>query len=116
LADKPPITTKSSEAKASSEKRILLPEHVLGEWNKVAERCGLAKPRRLDPNRMRKLKARIREHPLEDWFEVFDAIERTPWMHGDNDRGWRINFDFILEPSKFNKLLEGTYERSNAVQ
>lgn len=94
----------------------LRPEHVRDEWNKVADRCGLTKVRSIEGTRLRKLRARIREHPPNDWIEVFDTIERTPWMHGDNDRGWRINFDFLLEPAKFNRLLEGTYERSNAVQ
>jgi len=93
-----------------------LPEHVVDEWNKVADRCGLVKVRKVDGSRLRKLRSRIREHPPNDWIEVFDAIERTPWMHGDNDRGWRIPFDFLLEPLKFQRLLEGTYERSNAIQ
>ena len=106
----------SSEAKASSDKVDFRPEHVRDEWNKIAERCGLAKVRNLEGSRLAKLKARIRIHPPDDWIEVFDAIERTPWMHGANDRGWRINFDFLLEPLKFTKILEGTYERSNAIQ
>lgn len=113
--DPNPPEPSSSEAKASSDKPDLKPEHVRDEWNKVAEKCGLAKVRQLDGTRLRKLRARLRDHPIEDWFEVFDAIERTPWMHGANERGWRIPFDFLLEPSKFNRLLEGTYDRSNAL-
>lgn len=106
----------SSEAKASSDKVELKPEHVLDEWNQVAERHGLPKVRRLIGPRLQKLRARIRDHPLDDWMDAFNAIERNPWMHGDNDRGWRVDFDFLLQPNSFQKLIEGSYDRAQPIQ
>jgi DNA-binding transcriptional regulator YhcF (GntR family) len=98
-----------SEAKASSP--ALRPEHVVEAWNEMAGRCGLAKARMTEPRR-RSLAARIRQHPIEDWTEAIDAVERNPWMHGANDKGWRADIDFLLQPKSFTRLIEGSYDRT----
>ena len=90
----------------------ILPQDVVEVWNETAERLGLAKVRKLSPTRMRQLKARIREHPIEEWTEAIRAIERSPFLRGENGRGWRADFDFLLQPSSFQKLVEGSYDRS----
>ncbi len=41
--------------------------------------------------------------------EAIWTIPRTPFCLGENDRGWKANFDFLLQPTSFTKLLEGTY-------
>ena len=101
---------KVSDTEVSSP--ALRPEHVVEAWNEMAERRGLATVRTLDGERRRKLLSRLRQHPVEHWTEAIGAIDRNPWMHGDNERGWRANFDFLLQPSSFTKLMEGTYDRS----
>lgn len=92
------------------------PSHVIDEWNKIAVAKGLPQVKAITGSRLRQLNARIREHSLSDWMDAFDAIERNPWMHGDNDRGWRADFDFMLQPSSFQKLIEGSYDRAQSVQ
>ena len=88
----------------------LKPEHVVEAWNDMAGRTGLPRVRKLDGDRMRKLRARIRENTIEDFTEAIGAIERSPFLRGEKD--WRgAGFDFLLSPSKFNKLLEGQYEQ-----
>lgn len=89
----------------------LLPEHVLEAWNDMAGRLGLSKAK-LTPDRRRKLNARIRQHGVEDWTEAISAVERSSFLRGENDRGWRADFDFLLQPASFNKLIEGSYDRS----
>jgi hypothetical protein len=104
----------SSEDKSSSDTPALRPEHIVEKWNEMAERHGLPLIRKLSPDRRRKMLARIRDHPLEDWLDAFDAIERNPWLHGDSRGGWRANIDFLLQPSSFQKLIEGNYDRSQS--
>ena len=87
----------------------LEPEHVVEAWNETAERLGLPKAR-LTPQRRRLLKTRIREHPIEDFTEAIAAIERSPFLRGDNPRAWRADFDFLLQPKSFTKLIEGSYD------
>lgn len=90
----------------------LQPEHVVEAWNDMAGRHSLPKAK-LTPERRRKLLARLKQHTVDEWTEAIGAIERNPWMHGDNDRGWRADFDFLLQTKSFTKLIEGSYDRAS---
>ncbi len=92
---------------------VLRPEHVVEAWNAMAERLGLATVRKLSTERRRKLQIRIREHTIEDFTEAISAIERSPFLRGDGKEGWRADFDFLLQPKSFLKLIEGSYDRAH---
>lgn len=78
----------------------------------MAERNGLAKVKRLGPDRLRKLRARIRENTIDDFTEAIGAIERSRFLCEGNGKTWRgADFDFLLQPSSFTKLLEGSYDQ-----
>lgn len=91
----------------------LEPAHVVEAWNELAERIGLATIRKLSASRTLKLKARLREYTVDEWREALAAIERSSFLRGDNNRGWRADFDFLLQPSTFIKLIEGCYDTAN---
>lgn len=86
-------------------------DDVVEVWNDMAEQCGLAKVVKLTEVRRKKIKARIKEYSVDDWSKAMNAIYNSKFLRGENDRGWKADFDFLLEPSKFIKLLEGTYDR-----
>lgn len=92
----------------------LKPEHVVEAWNEMAGRLGLPVVKTLTSTRRRSLTARLREHPIDHWTEAIGAIERSPFLCGENDRGWRADFDFLLQPKSFAKLIEGSYDKSAA--
>lgn len=107
----------SSKATPSSKDRAratdeLKPEHVVEAWNEAADRCRLAKVAQLTPARRRTLDARIREHAQSDFRAAIDCIERNTWMHGENDRGWRVDFDWLLKPANFVRAVEGGFDRA----
>lgn len=102
----PPIDLSLRSAEEPSDK--LCEEHVVEAWNAVAEECDLPKAR-LTPQRKRRLKPFIRDHTADDIATALDAVRRSPFMRGQNDRGWRADFDFFTKPDKFNRLVEGTY-------
>jgi hypothetical protein len=89
-------------------------EEVAEDWNAMAESVGLPLVRKLTPSRRRQFKVRLREYrDIEDWQRAFKTIRETPWMHGDNARGWRADFDFLLQSKSFTKLTEGAYGQAN---
>lgn len=90
----------------------ITPEHVVEAYNSIADQCGLPKAK-LTPERRRKLTARIKQHAIADFTEAIDALARNPWLHGENDRGWRADFDFLLQPKSFTRLIEGGYDRAH---
>jgi uncharacterized protein YdaU (DUF1376 family) len=106
----PPMKEEVSEPNGSLV-TALRPEHVVEAWNDMADRHGLPKVVKLSPERRRKLNSRIREHSIEDFTEAISAIERSPFLKGDGRAGWRANFDFLLQPTSFLKLIEGSYDQ-----
>jgi uncharacterized protein YdaU (DUF1376 family) len=85
---------------------------VIEAWNDLAVDRGLPKVSKVTEARRRQVQARIKEYPdAGDWSKALSAIDKSKFLCGDNDRGWRANFDFLLQPSTFIKLLEGTYDR-----
>ena len=87
----------------------LKPEHVVEAWNDMARRTGLPLVRKLTPDRVKSLNRRIRENTIEEFTEAISAIEQSPFLRGAGKSGWRADFDFLLSPTKFNRILEGTY-------
>lgn len=56
--------------------------------------------------------ARWKEHPDLDWWrEYFEKIEASGFLKGDNARKWKATFDWLINTSNMNKVLEGLYNR-----
>lgn len=56
------------------------------------------------------LSGRWSDYPDLDVFrQVFENAENSPFMRGQNKNGWTADFDWIIKPSNFQKVLEGKY-------
>lgn len=94
----------------SGEDAPVSPDEIVDYWNAIAERHGLAKVFRLTSARRQRLQSRIKEFPdVDTWATAFENISKSDFLRGDNDRGWKANFDFLLQTSSFVKLIEGVY-------
>lgn len=101
-----PSLVKSS----ASDDQPLTIEEVVEDWNAMAVQVGLPTCRKITLARRRAFKARQREYPdMADWQRAFMCIRNTPWMHGDNERGWQADIDFLLQSKSFTKLTEEAY-------
>jgi hypothetical protein len=56
------------------------------------------------------VKARIREHGKQVFCEVISRACQSDFLKGQNGRGWRATFDWIIKPSNFDKILSGNYD------
>ena len=108
-----PITNNQQPNKEdmSSGDDALTVDDVVEAWNSLAGDRGLAKIVKLTENRRRQIKARIREYDAEDWSTAMAAIYNSKFLCGENDRGWKADFDFLLQPKSFVKLIEGAYNK-----
>lgn len=95
----PPIEIPNSEVS---------PENVIEAWNVMAGEAGVPKAK-MTPERRKKLKTFVKRHPADDITEAIWAVPRTPFLRGENPRGWKANIDFMLQPSSFTKIIEGSY-------
>lgn len=93
--------------------RPLLDEAVR-RFNVVAEELKLPKVQRLTEPRKASLRKRLVEcGGLDGWDFAMARIRASPFLTGS--KGWTADFDFVLQPKSFTKLMEGGYDdRGNA--
>lgn len=91
-------------------------EYAVDAYNQVAELRGLSKVIRITNGRRTKLRQRLIEcGSLDEWYEACRKLQQAAFLRGENDRGWRADFDFMLQEKSFNRLREGFYD-GKAVQ
>jgi hypothetical protein len=79
-------------------------------WNRIC--TSLPKCSRLTEKRTIHVKARLKERCLvTEWETIFQRIEASPFLTGQNDRDWKADFDWIIKsPDNAVKVLEGKYD------
>jgi hypothetical protein len=86
-------------------------EKAFGNWNKIAEANNLKKAVGMSKERQKKLDARLKEVGIKGWNQALTNLEDMPFCLGENDRGWKVTFDWMLSPSNLVKIIEMNYER-----
>lgn len=77
-------------------------------YNAVAEELDLPVAKALTDKRLRAIRARLKEHGVDSWSVAMEGL-RSPFCRGENDRGWKADLDFVLQPSSYLRLIEGFY-------
>ena len=57
--------------------------------------------------------ARIREHGKDTFARMIRIASTNDFLNGKNDRGWVANYDWLVNPSNFVKVIEGNYSSRN---
>jgi hypothetical protein len=86
-------------------------EEAFQAYNETAKRLDLPLAENLSSQRRKKLRARLDEHGLPGWFRALENLAEMPFCLGQGPRGWRADFDFLLQPSSFQKVLEKVYQQ-----
>lgn len=76
----------------------------------MAGELGLPVVAKLTEDRKRKIRSGLKRNSLDEWRAAFQALRRSQFCQGDNQRGWRADFDFLLQPKSFTRLIEGYYD------
>lgn len=105
-----------SEKEDSESQHTREPDEIDGlvsEWNLLAKELGLAQVARLTDARRKAARQRLKEiGGLKAMVETaWPKIRGSPGLQGKAGGGdWRANFDWLLQPSSFTKLIEGGYD------
>ncbi len=103
------------------QKTCLTPGEFKQAWNTAfADEPGVTKVRSMTSDRVRALKARIKENPeqrssADHWRKIFEECRRSEWMMGrkppspGKTEPFRLDVDWLLEERNLNKTLEGKY-------
>jgi hypothetical protein len=86
-------------------------EVAFDAYNTKAKELSLPQAERLTPQRRKKLSAILDTHGLQEWFRALENLEEQPFCLGQGPSGWRADFDFLVQPSSFQKVLEKVYAR-----
>jgi hypothetical protein len=79
-------------------------------WN---DHIGLRKIQSVSSGRAKALKARRSDPFFQfNWREAIKKVAASAFCNGENDRGWRADFDFFLRPDTVVKIMEGKYDRN----
>ena len=100
----------SNEDSSAKADPPLTKEEILEAWRTRMVPLGFPAVAKMTATREKQLRARLRDSTIEEWQRAMDALERSAFCRGENDRGWRADFDFLLQPKSFTKLLEGAYD------
>ena len=111
-----------SEAKKSAKSRVFQQEkipyqEIVDLFNSIC----LDYPKVVKLSDARKNKIRIRVEEMGGFARakpiiqtIFEKMQASKFMRGDNKRGWKAYFDWIFENGKnWVKILEGNYDNSN---
>lgn len=71
----------------------------------------LPQVQKLTQTRKSAINARLKEYSMAAIETVFKKVAENDFFAGVNDRGWQTNFDWIMEPRHFIKILEGVYDK-----
>lgn len=66
----------------------------------------------LSATRRGMIAARIREHGEEAFLDAVKRAAQSAFLRGQNNRGWRATFDWIIRPTNFEKIISGNYDNT----
>lgn len=81
------------------------------QWNEMAGRNPkIPQVQRLTPVREKKIVRTLKDlGGIDGWDAMLRAIEASAYLRGDNDRGWNVSIDWVVEPRNLTKIMEGNY-------
>jgi hypothetical protein len=82
---------------------------IFAEWNRMASASGLSIARTLTPDRRKELNDRIAEHGAEIILAAIGTVPASPFLTGDNPRGWKADFDYFVSSRGMNKVVDGAF-------
>ncbi|ROI05480.1 hypothetical protein EGI16_03580 [Chryseobacterium sp. G0240] len=67
----------------------------------------------INQNRKKAINARLHDFGIEKINEMFDMVAKSNFLNGENPRTWCADFDWIMKPANFVKIIEGNYNNKD---
>ncbi len=104
------------EKKGSAEKKEKKPDidftAIAEKFNRIMDENGAVIPRitRITDRRKTMLASRLKEYPNTDFEQLFTRIAKSDFLNGGGPSGWVMDFDWLIRPNNFPKVIEGNYD------
>ena len=66
--------------------------------------------RTLSDKRKRDIKTRLKKYTLDDFRKVFEKAEKSAFLRGENEKGFRATLDWLINEGNMAKVLDGNYD------
>lgn len=73
----------------------------------------LPKCTKITEQRKQMIDARLKDYTVEDFEKVFKLAQASDFLSGRNGKWNSCNFDWLIRPNNFVKVIEGTYNKNN---
>jgi len=93
------------------------PDHysqILDLYNGLCGTHGLRPIRAINGKRKTQTAARFKEYGLSGFFDLFGKVAASIFLCGGGDRGWKADFDWLIDPANMQKVLEGKYDNDQS--
>jgi uncharacterized protein YdaU (DUF1376 family) len=69
----------------------------------------LGKVQAISEKRKAHIRARVGEFGIDKLIEAFRLVGDSDFLNGKNDRAWKADIDWVINPNNFIKIIEGRY-------
>jgi len=85
-------------------------EIIMFQWNEFAEKHDLTQIKGIEKKSQRRARliARMKSKGF-DFKALLTMIENSPFLLAQTKAGFRVFFDWIIKPTNYQKIIEGTY-------
>lgn len=83
---------------------------MVEKWNAFAAEHKLSKVQKITTARIRAANARLKDcGGLDGWAAALEMIRGSPFLLGQNNRGWVVDFNYVIKDANFTKIMEGGF-------
>lgn len=86
-------------------------QEIIENWNNLG--IGKVRDIRVNTKRYKRIKGIIDDYGYDDFINVMNSINDSPFLKGKNDRNWKITMDWFVEPNNYQKVRDGNYINNN---
>lgn len=105
--------TYDSHMENEDENRIIIDyDFIVSNYHSLCP--NMAKVIALNDTRKGYINARFSEYGVEKITEVLRRAGQSDFLNGKNDKAWKADFEWLMRPQNFLKVLEGKYENKGA--
>ena len=112
-ADEPPPATAVETDKQNQSTPY---SKILEMYNALCETSGLRPIRSINGNRKTQTAARFKEYGINGFTDLFEKVSASHFLCGSGDRGWKVDYDWLIAPTNMQKVLEGKYDNENSLK
>lgn len=85
-------------------------QDIVDAWNSELVPLGIPKINSIRSKRATMVSARIKEYGKESFFKCIEEVKQSSFLQGKTKKPWTgFNFDWLICPSNFPKVLDGNY-------